>query len=144
MIFFIWRMPNDASALIFILRYFLLKLFTTNLEEEVDWILELGPAKRKSVFNQSSLYSCSWSSLSHWWRIQPEYDDVENVSNNPKSRNERDGQSIHKHHHELLGKERILIFLRIQMNSSSMMMYTNKGSREIIQSNQISYSSSKI
>ena len=46
---------NDASALIFILQYFLLKLFTRNLEEEVDWILELGPAKRKSVFNQSSL-----------------------------------------------------------------------------------------
>ena len=32
---------NDASALIFILQYFLLNLFTPNLEEEVDWILEL-------------------------------------------------------------------------------------------------------
>ena len=56
MIIFTWRMTkgNDASALIFILQYFLLNLFTPNLEEEVDWILELGPAKRKSVLNHQS------------------------------------------------------------------------------------------
>ena len=61
---------NDACALIFIFQYFLLKLFAPNLEEEVDWILELGPAKRKALFNQSIILTVV---LGHHYHTDEEY-----------------------------------------------------------------------